>query len=99
MARSGPKHTIITAPKIIDNFLPTFPKISLTSPLHLAAAIIDSIAKPTSAKTNPNNPLLQLIPDSSPKNVGNIRFPAPKNIANKAKPITIASLVISLVFI
>ncbi|EQE19082.1 hypothetical protein QEW_3311 [Clostridioides difficile CD160] len=33
------------------------------------------------------------MPDSIPKNGGNIRFPAPKNIENKAKPTIKISLI------
>ena len=34
----------------------------------------------------------QLSPDCTPKNGGRIRFPAPKNIENKAKPVIKISL-------
>ena len=55
-------------------------------------ASIASKDKPTSASINPVKPVNQLLPVISPKNGGNNKFPAPKNIANKAKPTIIISL-------
>ena len=57
-------------------------------------ASIASNDKPTSAKINPENPINQLLPVISPKNGGNNKFPAPKNIANNANPTIIISLLI-----
>ena len=57
IARSGPKHIIIAEPKTIENFSPALDIILVTLPLHLAAAKIARSAKPTSANTNPKNPI------------------------------------------
>ena len=62
------------------------------SPLNLVAAITANNAKPPSAKRNPMKATSQLLPDKTPRYGGKIKFPAPKNIANSANPITITSL-------
>lgn len=92
IANNGPRHIIMATPIILANVLPDLSNILLTSPPHLAAAAIANNANPTSANINPEKPVIQLSPDITPKNGGNIRFPAPKNIANSANPTTIISL-------
>ena len=41
----------------------------------------------TSIKMKHKKPITQSVPLSMPKNGGKIRFPAPKNMANKASPV------------
>ncbi len=43
----------------------------------------------------PNKPGSQEVPEAAPMDGGKIKFPAPKNVANSAKPTIILSLVIS----
>ena len=83
---------IIAHPNAIDNLCPALEKILPTSPSHFAIASIASNDKPTSANINPVNPFNQLLPVISPKNGGNNKFPAPKNIANNANPTIMISL-------
>ena len=92
IASNGPKHIIIAEPSIIPNVLPLLDNTVFTSPLHFEAETIASSDNPTSASINPPNPTNQLEPDITPKNGGNIKFPAPKNIANNANPNIITSL-------
>ncbi len=46
----------------------------------------------TSTKTKQASPSGHSQPDSRPRNGGKMRLPAPKNMANRAKPTTSASL-------
>ena len=50
--------------------------------------IITNKDKPASANRKPKNAIHHLLPETTPKYGGNIRLPAPKNIANNAKPTT-----------
>ncbi|MPM91779.1 hypothetical protein SDC9_138913 [bioreactor metagenome] len=87
----GPRQSIIMTSKVTPNFLPAFPTTSWKEPA-LATAFIDNKIIPTSANTNPKKLIIQLLPDVIPIKGGKIKFPAPKNIEKRAKPIIIISL-------
>ena len=63
-------------------------------PCNLACAKIPKIGIITAAAMNPVATKSQSFPAFNPKNGGNIKFPAPKNIENNAKPVTSISLVL-----
>ena len=83
----GPKHNIIKISKVIPNFLPALPTTPWKDPA-LETATIDKNIIPTSDIINPKKLINHSLPDVNPMYGGNIRFPAPKNIENKANPIT-----------
>lgn len=82
---------MIYTKNIIENNIGLNPPANGCIPISKVVAAVLGIAK-----INPPNPVNQLDPDITPKNGGNIRFPAPKNIANRAKPTTITSLLLFL---
>ena len=92
----GPRQSIIITSRPTPNFLPalctTFWKVPA-----LSTAFIDKSIIPTSAITNPKKLISQLLPEVTPINGGNIRFPAPKNIENNANPIIKISLFLFIV--
>ena len=83
---SGPTHMMSAKLNRIAGPLPIFSNNFIMSPSHRAIAIIANKAKPASAIVKPANPTNQLGPDIIPKYGGNIKLPAPKNMANRAKP-------------
>ena len=87
----GPRQSIIITSKESPKFLPALPTTFWKEPA-LATAFIDSNIIPTSAITKPKKLVNQLLPDVIPINGGNIKFPAPKNMEKRAKPIIIMSL-------
>ncbi|CEN34530.1 hypothetical protein CCYN49044_10074 [Capnocytophaga cynodegmi] len=86
IATKGPIHKIIRTARMSISFGCTFfPKSVnevpdfVTTRIPKKGAMIADIKKPTNAST-------QFLPVLNPIRGGKIRFPAPKNIANKAKP-------------
>ena len=66
---------------------------SESSPPHIPIEITPRTGIPTPVTKNPNKDRIHLSPARCPNVGGNIKFPAPKNIANNAKPKTIISLI------
>ena len=97
MAKSGP---IISITKIIkkvpNNWFIFLVKLE-RCPSHFPIDMIPKTGIPTPVTKKPKREKIQSFPDKCPKVGGNIKFPAPKNIANKAKPITIISVVFLLI--
>ena len=92
MAKSGPIANTTVIPKnLLNNGDTLFPSLS-TSPPAFAEAIIPNSGSPIPVIKNPNMDQFHLCPASNPKNGGNIRFPAPKNMENNAAPNISASL-------
>ena len=73
-----------------DTFLPK----SYIVPCNLACAIIPNMGIATAVITKPMVTKNQSGPALNPKNGGNIKFPAPKNIENNAKPVISMSFVL-----
>ena len=81
------------------NFTPILFVIPSKVPLPLEHASIASKGSPTPVRTNPTIPNKYLSPSIFPSAGGKIKFPAPKNIENRAKPTTIESLVLFFICI
>ncbi|GAA4944713.1 hypothetical protein GCM10023314_17160 [Algibacter agarivorans] len=79
--------------KIGDTFFPKSNKV----PCNLACAKMANKGIMVVVIINPRVTNHQSSPDLKPSNGGNIKFPAPKNPANKAKPNTKVSLVLFIV--
>lgn len=92
----GPRHNIIKNSKVIPNFLPALPITFWRLPA-LEIAIIDNKIIPTSANMKPKKLINQLLPEEIPIYGGNIKFPAPKNIENRANPIIKISLFLFII--
>ena len=65
-----------------ETFLPKSYKV----PCNLACAKIAKIGIAMAVKTKPKTTIHQSEPDFTPKDVGRIKFPAPKKSENNAKP-------------
>ena len=88
IARPGPIQRIHMDRNTLPGISPIFDTTPCGSPLLFRTdAQIASTLRPTSTIKNPMNPTNHALPTSFPKNGGKIRLPAPKNVANKARPI------------
>ncbi|GAA4803989.1 hypothetical protein GCM10023330_07840 [Litoribaculum gwangyangense] len=88
-----------TKQKIVLNKGDTFLPKSNIVPCNLACAKMAKSGIITVVIMNPMETIHQSGPDLKPKRGGKIKFPAPKNPANKAKPNTKVSLVLFIVWL
>ena len=66
---------------------PNEPSTAAFAPPAALSAKMPRQESATSIKMKHKKPITQSVPLSMPKNGGKIRFPAPKNMANKASPV------------
>ena len=78
--------------KIIENLGPILDAIVSKVPSPFKQDNIANSGNPTPVIINPSIPIIYSLPIACPKYGGKIKFPAPKNIANSAKPIINISL-------
>lgn len=92
IAKKGPMQRTIIVPNILLNVgLTLLHNLSILPPA-LDTAIIPKSGIPIPVKKNPTVDNIHFEPDCIPNSGGNIKLPAPKNIANNANPTTNASL-------
>ena len=89
IAPRGPITKITSKVTINPNLLPATFVNSLTLPLFLDIAITAHDARPTPVNKKPILATSQQLPNVFPRYGGKIKFPAPKNRENSAKPIII----------
>ena len=96
-AKSGPIAKIKAILNTLLNLAETLTaKLSKSFPA-TAAAIIAINGKPAPVRINPVAAVSQFCPVSNPTAGGNIKFPAPKSIANNANPVSITSLFLYII--
>ena len=92
IANKGPIANTTVIPKnLLNNGDTLLPSLS-TSPPAFVEAIMPSNGNPIPVTKNPSIDQFHFCPANNPKNGGNIRFPAPKNMENNAAPNISASL-------
>ena len=94
IASIGPIAINSIAVKITANFGLTLFAMDLKLPSPLEQDIIAKSGNPTPVNIKPIIPKRYWSPIVFPKNAGNIKLPAPKNIENRANPTTIESFVL-----
>jgi hypothetical protein len=93
MASSGPMARITMMLRTLENLGPKRPAKCSMVPPALAAAIMPIRGMPMPVIKKPRSATLHIEPDKNPIYGGKMRFPAPKNMAKRAIPTQIASLV------
>lgn len=91
MAKTTQRHKIATVVRIVP---PIFPSVSSKAPRGPPKRLTTNTPRherTASTSRNPTNPHAQRSPLSCPKVGGNIKLPAPKNIAKSENPTTIES--------
>ena len=88
IAKAGPIQMIAARVRTLENPEPT--RFPISTALPPAKAVINTvkIGITGSARRKPNIVLNQPLPALTPRYGGNIKFPAPKNIAKSASPLT-----------
>ena len=83
-----PVHRMTAVLSTRPGTLPNDPSTATFAPPAALSAKMPRQDSATSIKMKHRKPITQSVPLSMPKNGGKIRFPAPKNMANKARPVT-----------
>ena len=92
-------HISISVLKISANFFETMPvKLSML-PFVFVVAMIPKSGIAIPVNKNPSVAIGNNLPVLIPIFGGKIKLPAPKNIANNAKPVTITSLIVNFLSI
>lgn len=88
IAINGPRQIALAVRRIADSFLPITSVIP-SIPLPVRASIIRAnTARPTSVSRKQQKAVNHWFDVLKPRYGGKIRLPAPKNMANRAKPMT-----------
>ena len=87
----GPIQASITHPTIVENFSPTLERTPIPFVSYLHDTTTASMQSTTSPTKKPANAVYHSCPANTPRCGGNIKLPAPKNVANTAKPIIMIS--------
>ena len=97
MATMGPMHRISALMSTAAGILPRRAVTASLLPTRRSANTV-SIARPMSAIKYAEKPFIQSGPASTPRYGGKMTLPAPKNIANSAKPTTMMSRTVWFLF-
>ena len=91
MAKTTQRHKIATVVKIVPPIFPSVPSKAPRGPPKRLTTNTPRHERTASTSRNRTNPYAQRSPLNCPKVGGNIKLPAPKNIAKSENPTTIES--------